>query len=43
LSYPLGVYNAFDSRARIPVSTEFRQRTIPIAGRSLLASAALSF
>jgi outer membrane receptor protein involved in Fe transport len=43
LSYSLGVYNAFDSRARVPVSTEFRQRTIPIAGRSLLASAALSF
>lgn len=43
LSYSIGVYNAFDSRARMPVSTEFRQRTIPIAGRSLLASAALSF
>lgn len=43
LSYSVGVYNAFDSRARQPVSTEFRQRSIPIAGRSLLASASLSF
>ncbi len=43
LDYAVGVYNAFDSRASHPVSTEFRQRSIPIAGRSLIASAALTF
>lgn len=43
LSYSVGVYNAFDSHARVPVSREFRQRSVPIAGRSLLASASLSF
>jgi outer membrane cobalamin receptor len=43
LDYSVGVYNAFDSRAGVPVSTEFRQRTIPIAGRSLLASTSLTF
>ncbi len=43
LSYSVGVYNAFDSHAHVPVSREFRQRAIPIAGRSLLASASLSF
>jgi outer membrane receptor protein involved in Fe transport len=43
LNYSLGVYNAFDSRAEHPVSTEFRQRFIPITGRSLLASANLTF
>jgi hypothetical protein len=39
----VGVYNAFDSQARVPVSDEFRQRTIPILGRSFLASAGLTF
>jgi outer membrane receptor protein involved in Fe transport len=43
LDYSVGVYNAFDSRAGVPVSTEFRQRTIPIAGRSLLASGSVTF
>jgi hypothetical protein len=43
LDYSIGVYNAFDSRARYPVSNEFRQRSIPITGRSLLAAASLSF
>jgi outer membrane receptor protein involved in Fe transport len=43
LDYSLGVYNALDSRAEVPVSSEFRQLSIPIAGRSLLASAGLSF
>ncbi|HTV19474.1 MAG TPA: TonB-dependent receptor [Polyangiaceae bacterium] len=41
--YSVGVYNAFDSQARVPVSDEFRQRTIPILGRSFLASAGLTF
>jgi outer membrane cobalamin receptor len=41
--YSIGLYNAFDSRAAVPVSTEFRQRTIPISGRSLLASASVTF
>jgi hypothetical protein len=41
--YSVGVYNAFDSRARIPVSDEFRQRSIPILGRSFLAAAGLTF
>lgn len=43
LDYALGVYNALDSQAEYPVSSEFRQLTIPITGRSLLASANLSF
>lgn len=43
LTYAFGVYNAFDSRAVVPVSTEFRQTTVPIAGRSLNASASVAF
>jgi hypothetical protein len=43
LDYSLGVYNAFDSRAHVPVSDEFRQRSLPISGRSLLASLGLTF
>jgi outer membrane receptor protein involved in Fe transport len=43
LNYSLGVYNAFDSQARYPVSAEFRQRSIPITGRSLLASGSVTF
>ena len=43
LDYALGVYNAFDSRAQNPVSDEFRQRSIPILGRSFLAAAGLTF
>jgi outer membrane receptor protein involved in Fe transport len=43
LDYALGVYNAFDSRAQTPVSDEFRQRSIPILGRSFLAAVGLTF
>jgi outer membrane receptor for ferrienterochelin and colicin len=43
LDYSVGVYNAFDSQARIPVSDEFRQRSIPILGRSFLAALGLTF
>lgn len=43
LDYSVGVYNAFDSQARNPVSDEFRQRSIPIQGRSFLAAAGLTF
>jgi hypothetical protein len=43
LNYTVGIYNAFDSRASYPVSAEFRQRSIPIIGRSLLASGNLTF
>jgi outer membrane cobalamin receptor len=43
LRYALGVYNAFDWRYSLPVSSEFRQRGIPQAGRSLLLSADLAF
>jgi outer membrane receptor protein involved in Fe transport len=43
LDYSLGIYNAFDSRAAYPVSAEFRQRSIPISGRSLLAALGLTF
>ena len=43
LNYSVGVYNAFDSQARYPVSAEFRQRSIPITGRSLLASGSVTF
>jgi outer membrane receptor protein involved in Fe transport len=43
LDYSVGVYNAFDAQARIPVSNEFRQRSIPILGRSFLAAAGVTF
>jgi outer membrane receptor for ferrienterochelin and colicin len=43
LDYSVGVYNAFDSQARVPVSDEFRQRSIPILGRSFLAAVGLTF
>lgn len=43
VDYAVGVYNAFDSRARYPVSAELSQRAIPIAGRSLVASGSLRF
>ncbi len=43
LSYAVGVYNAFDAKWAVPVSAEFRQRSMPQAGRTLLASAAVSF
>jgi outer membrane receptor protein involved in Fe transport len=43
LNYSVGVYNAFDGRSRVPVSDEFRQRSIPVLGRSLLATASITF
>ena len=43
LEYSFGVYNAFNSRAQSPVSNEFRQRSIPITGRSLFASGTVTF
>jgi outer membrane receptor protein involved in Fe transport len=42
-SYSLGVYNALDADAGHPVSSEFRQLSIPITGRSLLAAVNVSF
>lgn len=43
LDYSFGVYNLLDSQAEHPVSSEFRQLSIPITGRSLLAAASVSF
>jgi hypothetical protein len=43
LDYSVGIYNAFDAHVLVPVSDEFRQRALPISGRSLLASASLTF
>lgn len=43
VDYALGLYNAFDTRSAYPLSGEFRQRTIPMSGRSLLASASVKF
>jgi outer membrane receptor protein involved in Fe transport len=43
LDYSLGVYNLLDSKAEHPVSNEFRQLSIPITGRSILAAANVSF
>jgi len=43
LSYAIGVYNAFDARWTVPVSAEFRQTTMAQAGRTLLASGAITF
>jgi outer membrane receptor protein involved in Fe transport len=43
LGYALGVYNAMGWRYALPVSAEFRQRTIPQTGRTFLASAEVAF
>ncbi|MDB4936566.1 MAG: TonB-dependent receptor [Labilithrix sp.] len=43
LSYAFGVYNAFDTRWSVPVSTEFRQSTMPQSGRTFLASGGVTF
>lgn len=43
LDYSIGIYNAFDARARVPLSSEFRQRSLMISGRSLLASVGVTF
>jgi outer membrane cobalamin receptor len=39
----LGLYNAFDWRWEVPVSREFRQRTVPQNGRTLLLSADVEY
>jgi outer membrane receptor protein involved in Fe transport len=41
--YAFGVYNALDWRYSVPVSTEFKQRSIAQDGRSFLASLELKF
>ncbi len=43
VDYSIGVYNAFDSRVAVPLSEEFRQRSVAISGRSLLASTSITF
>jgi len=43
LTYAFGVYNAFDTRWEVPISTEFRQTTMPQTGRTFLASGAITF
>jgi len=43
LHYAFGVYNALDWRYAVPVSTEFRQRSIAQDGRSFLASLDVKF
>jgi outer membrane receptor protein involved in Fe transport len=43
LDYSVGIYNAFNARATVPLSDEFRQRSLAISGRSLLASASITF
>jgi len=42
-SYAFGVYNAFDTALRLPVSSEFRQLSMPQLGRTFLATGALTF
>ena len=42
LGYSLGIYNAFDWQYSLPVSREFRQRSILQNGRTLLLSLELS-
>ena len=42
-AYAAGVYNAFDWRYAVPVSGEFRQRTIVQNGRTLLLSAMVEY
>jgi len=41
--YALGLYNVFDWRYSLPVSPEFRQDMIVQNGRTLLASASVTF
>jgi outer membrane receptor protein involved in Fe transport len=41
--YSVGVYNALDARYTVPVSSEFRQRTIAQSGRTFYLSASYSF
>jgi hypothetical protein len=43
LNYAIGVYNAFDWRYRVPLSAEFTQQTLVQNGRTLLASASVTF
>jgi hypothetical protein len=43
LSYAIGVYNAFDSRWTVPVSSEYRPTTVLQSGRTLLALASITF
>lgn len=43
LDWAFGLYNVFDYRYSLPASAEFRQRTIPQAGRTLLLSLDATF
>ena len=43
LRYALGVYNAFDARHKVPVSREFRQRSVLQNGRTFMMSASVDF
>ncbi|MFO0659383.1 MAG: TonB-dependent receptor [Polyangiaceae bacterium] len=43
LRYALGVYNAFDWKQRVPVSSDFSQRTLIQNGRTFLLSGAITF
>ncbi|HEX9296238.1 MAG TPA: TonB-dependent receptor [Polyangiaceae bacterium] len=43
LRYAFGIYNVFDWRYSVPVSNEFRQKTIVQNGRTFLATANLTF
>ena len=43
LNYAVGVYNAFDWRYATPLSAEFRQRSLVQNGRTLLATAGVTF
>jgi outer membrane receptor protein involved in Fe transport len=43
LTYSVGVYNAFDTRWTVPVSSEYRQVSAPQPGRTLLAQGSIVF
>ncbi len=43
LRYAFGLYNAFDWRYSVPVSSDFRQTTIVQNGRTVIASASVTF
>jgi outer membrane receptor protein involved in Fe transport len=43
INYSLGVYNVLDCQAGYPVSNEFLQTSIPMTGRTFLASASVTF
>jgi outer membrane receptor protein involved in Fe transport len=43
IAYTFGVYNAFDTRYRLPVGSEFATPTLSQSGRTFMADVSLKF